>query len=493
MMKKVLFLLLCVMGSLLYGAGTELNPQMVQQTAEYINAICMQNLTILEDIAQSPEAGAGNWQGIKKQIQDAPDRIPGVWFYVLEDGNYYSLQRDFTNLNLKNREYFEPLFAGKTIMGHPIYSRSTGKKSAVMAVPITEDGKVKGAMGLSIYLDDFHHQISENTQPGEDLTWFVVDAKGLTMLDMDADYIFMNTFEDAPESMQNSIREALQKDRGSIEYDLGEVQRKGYFHKIPDMDWWLIVANKSQNEKTQTRLEISLGTVVDQLQSSLEEIAQKALAVVETKNDWTGEMPTREVMQSLLRENPMVVDVAFIDSKGIMRYIEPPEYQNAEGTNIMGQAHISKLFQKQQPILSEAFFCEEGFLAASMIFPLKNKENELQGAISLLLRPELIIGQILKKIEVPKDVELVVMEPGGRLLFDDDAKEIGRLLFEDPLYSDYESLLKLGRTMQQNWSGKGDYIFESRGGEQKTLKTASWDSTDIFGTRWRVLVAKANP
>jgi len=25
------------------------------------------------------------------------------------------------------------------------------------------------------------------------------------------------------------------------------------------------------------------------------------------------------------------------------------------------------------------------------------------------------------------------------------------------------------------------------------LKTASWDSIDIFGTQWRVLVAKANP
>jgi hypothetical protein len=47
--------------------------------------------------------------------------------------------------------------------------------------------------------------------------------------------------------------------------------------------------------------------------------------------------------------------------------------------------------------------------------------------------------------------------------------------------------------MQQNRSGKGDYIFESRGGEQKTLKTASWDSIEIFGTQWRVLVAKANP
>jgi hypothetical protein len=486
-------LLFSVIVSLLYSTAPELNPLLVQKTAEYINSICMQNLTILEDIAKSSEARAGNWQGIKKQIQDAPDRIPGVWFYVLEDGNYYSLQRDFTNLNLKNREYFEPLFAGQTIKGHPVYSRSTGKKSAVMAVPIMVEGKVKGAMGLSIYLDDFHHQISEKSQPGEDFTWFVLDSKGLTMLDMDADFIFMNTFEDAPESMQYSIREALKKDRGPIEYDLGEVQRKGFFHKIPDMDWWLIMARKSAHENTQTRLEISLGSLVPELQKSMEEIAQNALTATEAKIDWAIETSTRDVMQALIRENPLVVDVAFIDTKGIMRHIEPPEFQNAEGTDVMEQDHIQKLFQKQEPLLSEAFFCEEGFLAASMIFPVKNTKNELQGAISLLLRPELIIGQIVKKTAVPESVELVVMEPAGRLLFDDDAKEIGRLLFEDPLYSEYESLLKLGRAMQQNRSGKGDYIFESRGGEQKTLKTASWDSIEIFGTQWRVLVAKANP
>jgi hypothetical protein len=116
-MKKIVILLFSVIVSLLYSSTPELNPKLVQKTAEYINSICMQNLTILEDIAKSPEARAGNWQGIKKQIQDAPDRIPGVWFYVLEDGNYYSLQRDFTNLNLRTANILSHCLLGKRLWG----------------------------------------------------------------------------------------------------------------------------------------------------------------------------------------------------------------------------------------------------------------------------------------------------------------------------------------------------------------------------------------
>lgn len=495
MLKTVLFFMFTILTLALFATQAALapTPLLLEESARHIDDVCMQNLAILERIAASPAATEGKWLGIKQQLEMIPERFPGVWFYVLPDGNYYSLERDYTNLNLKDRGYFESLFSGNRILGYPIFSRSTGKKSAVMAAPIIVDGKVTGAMGLSVYLDELHSRINDNLGIIGNFTWFTVNSDGLTMLDMDSDYIFMNTLTEAPPSMSRSISQALMATQGEISYDLGEVQRIGRFHKLPNLPWWLIIARKDAKESSSASfLELSLKDFVPQLQQSLDELVALALSKSEVPSaSWDQEPYIRPILKSLIDANPLIVDAAFVDSKGIMRYIEPSLYKNFEGVDISEQEHVRTWLKQAKPQLGEAFISEEGFWAVSLAFPVKNDKGLLQGGISLLIRPDLMIGRILSKSSVPPQAELVVMDTRSRLLYDDDPKEIGLLLFEDPLYQEYDSLLRLGKEMLNHSSGKGDYVFESRGNSQKVLKTATWESVKIMGTEWRVLLAQA--
>lgn len=495
MPKLLLLVMIFILATGLCGAqsGVSLNPVMLEETARYIDDVCMNNLAILAQIAASPDSAEGNWLGIRKQLEMIPERFPGVWFYVLPDGNYYSLERDFTNLNLKDRGYFASLFAGNPVLAYPIFSRSTGKKSAVMATPIIVDGQVSGALGLSVSLDELHSRVNGNLGISKDFTWFVVNSEGLTMLDAEAEYIFMNTLSEAPESMSRGIAMALKETHGEISYDLGEVKRIGRFRKLPNLDWWLIMANKDSSESSSgSLLEVSLQNFVPQLQGSLDDLANLVLSKSKApSSEWIIETHTRPILKALINANPLIVDAAFIDTKGIMRYIEPSLYKNSEGVDISDQNHIHLLIKNAKPTLSEAFLSAEGFWAVSIALPVKNEQDQIQGAISLLIRPELMIGGILSKSSIPPETELVVMETNGRLLYDDDPKEVGLMLFEDPLYREYASLLKLGKEMVSNSVGKGDYVFESRGGSQKTLKSATWESVFLFGTEWRVLLAQA--
>lgn len=117
------------------GAESTLNA-----AAHYLDDIFLQTLASLELIASTPEARQGDWPGIKRYLQQLESRLPGVYFYVLPDGNYYSLALDYTNLNLGDRPYFESLFAGNPVNGFPIHSRSTGKSPRSWPRPLSSMG-----------------------------------------------------------------------------------------------------------------------------------------------------------------------------------------------------------------------------------------------------------------------------------------------------------------------------------------------------------------
>ena len=209
--------------------------------SNYLDSVMMDTLASLELIASTPEAQKGDWKGVKRYLKQLETVRPGVYFYVLPDGNYYSIALDYTNLNLSNRGYFKSLFAGNPVMGFPIYSRSSGKKSALMAAPIVTDGKVTGALGASVFLDELHDKLNREFALPDEYTWFVLNSEGMMMLDNDSDFIFMNALKQGSESLHDAVSEALKNKSGPVQYAL-ESLRHGYYQKLPHMEWWMFLA-----------------------------------------------------------------------------------------------------------------------------------------------------------------------------------------------------------------------------------------------------------
>ena len=163
-MKRLILIFVIIVFSLQVCAqpvqNDEMNSAAVNATANYLNSICMGALSRLHIIAKTPGALEGDWERIKPYLGIARVSLPGVYFYVLPDGSYYRFTQDFTDKNLSNREYFEPLFAGNDVKGYSIYGRTSGKKSAVVATPIIKDGEVIGALGTSIFLDQLQKRLN---------------------------------------------------------------------------------------------------------------------------------------------------------------------------------------------------------------------------------------------------------------------------------------------------------------------------------------------
>ena len=493
-MKKLFVLLLAIaLNGNAWAAPPpeDLKPAVVNAAAGYLDNLAMDVLAMLQIIADTPEAKKGDWAGIKPYLLDASRRVPGVYFYVLPDGNYYSLDRNFTNLNLRNRGYFKPLFEGTPVKGYEVYSRSSGRKSAVMAAPILIDGKVAGALGASMFLDDLHARLNAQIGLPQDYTWFVVNGDGLVILDSEDDFIFMNALTQGGDSLKKAITQSLKSKSGHVQYAIGGNVRDAVYRKLPSLDWWMILAKKEGRETgASSKLRISLKTFVPKLQDELNVMnARIRTLLADKKSNWDSESEIRKTLNTALKDSPLIFEAVYVDKAGRMRYIEPPDYVNFEGSDISAQEHVIALLKHHVPVFSSEFPAVEGFRAVVIAYPVHDQNDQFKGSLNILIRPELMLRKFLKEVQVPADYELWVMQPDGMIIYDDDPWEIGKNLFLDPAYSGYESLLQLGRQISAEPHGQGDYVYQERGGKEKTIKAAGWDTVSLFGRDWRVVLA----
>jgi len=83
--------------------------------------------------------------------------------------------------------------------------------------------------------------------------------------------------------------------------------------------------------------------------------------------------------------------------------------------------------------------------------------------------------------------QVMIIQTDGRVLYDTDPTQVGRLTFEDPLYADYPDLLDVARRVADERYGTATYGFAADGEEAVQKKTA-WTTTGLHGTEWRVAV-----
>ncbi len=471
--------------TLIVGPETTLN-----LATHYLDRIIETTLASLELISLTPEAKQGDWQGIKEYLGHLKSRLPGTYFFVMPDGNYYTYELDYTNLNLKDRPYFESLFAGNEVCGFPIHSRASGKKAALMAVPIMFDGKVTGALGASVYLDDLHAMLNRDFSLPSNYTWFVLDSEGNTMLDRDRDFIFMNPLLQGSPSLQEAVSQALKSDAGQVSYEFGGL-RLAHYQKLSRLDWWMFLAQIQFTDVPTTKQQIlSLDRFIPQLEKRLKAIEESLTASIGNSPDPVkNEVEIRALLAEILKRNNDVITASFVDVDGILRYIAPSDYRNAENSDINEQEHVVDMLKKPKPLLSTAFTSVEGFMAVSIARPLYDDDNMFAGFLSLLIRPELLFEYLLRESTIPENYELWVMQTDGLILYDQDEEERGLMLFSDPLYADHESLLTLGRKIVSDRTGMGNYIFNAPINGVKTIKTAIWQTVTLHDREWRVVLA----
>ncbi|OPX73699.1 MAG: hypothetical protein A4E39_00923 [Methanoregulaceae archaeon PtaB.Bin152] len=75
------------------------------------------------------------------------------------------------------------MLAGKTSIGTIVVSKSTGKYTAIVAVPVRAGEKVIGILGTSVYCDSLEEAIFRDFMLPEGYYAFAVDSEGMPVID----------------------------------------------------------------------------------------------------------------------------------------------------------------------------------------------------------------------------------------------------------------------------------------------------------------------
>jgi TRAP-type mannitol/chloroaromatic compound transport system substrate-binding protein len=235
-------------------------------------------------------------------------------------------------------------------------------------------------------------------------------------------------------------------------------------------------------EKTLSDFQKQLAAEMGGLKNEIAAAAQKMAGL-----DMRG-VEARALLSGLVKDRPYVVDACTVDRNARLAAAEPGQYSYVEGQPIGDQEQVMRLFRTRQAVLSWNFRAVEGFDAADIEVPVFSDQKDLVGAVSVLFKPDVLLGQLFNRMAQETPYTLCVMQPDGRLIYDPDEAEVGLNLFVDSLYQAYPQLITLGRQISVAQSGSGRYQFLDSGLQHNVTKDARWVTFSLLGVEWRLIL-----
>ncbi|WP_292365153.1 MULTISPECIES: cache domain-containing protein [unclassified Methanoculleus] len=196
------------------------------------------------------------------------------------------------------------------------------------------------------------------------------------------------------------------------------------------------------------------------------------------------------VLANLSAADPSIVDCTVSDAGGTIIAAEPAAYRGIEGAEIRGQAHVRHILATKRPIMSEVITVAEDFPATVITAPVFTNESLFIGFASVVFRPENLIAGVAGPAANGTPYQVMVIQTDGRVLYDTDPAQVGKMTFEDPLYADYPDLLEVARRVADERYGTAAYEFTADGG-QAVQKEIAWTTAGLHGVEWRVAVIRA--
>lgn len=202
------------------------------------DAHLLQTQHALEILARTTEVQSGQWQQMERLVSAAPPpALPQVLWFAQPDGTYYTSAEGLARQNLTDRAYFPKLMAGATVRGDLVVSKSTGKKSVIIAVPVVKDGKTVGGIGASIFVDDLSQLLNDRLKLPVGSLFYALTTNAMTAFHINPKLDFVDPRQLDSPSLTKAVETMLSQPSGEMTYEYNGTPRHVYFSTSPLTGW----------------------------------------------------------------------------------------------------------------------------------------------------------------------------------------------------------------------------------------------------------------
>lgn len=231
---------------------------------EYANTILSSFIALTEQhirtvehelavLSVTDEVQSADWGKMRSIIQAYQNSsLSGIVWFALPDGNYYTLENGLVGKKLNERKYFPGLMSGQRMIGDLVYSRSTGKKSVIVTVPVKRDGKIVGGLGASIFLDDLSQRFDNAVSLPENLFFYALAQDGTTTLHRNTQLNFKDPRQQGIESLRLAADKILSTPEGEVTYEFEGTLRYAIYQTSALTGWKFAIGIKTGDNVSST-------------------------------------------------------------------------------------------------------------------------------------------------------------------------------------------------------------------------------------------------
>lgn len=203
-------------------------------------------LTATRALAATEQVRSGDWGRMRGPLAVMAGGVKenaAVWF-ARSDGSYFSVEKGLTGESLRDRAYFPDLLAGRDVVGSLVISKSTGQRSVIVASPVLVDGKVTGAVGVSLDAAKLAASLEQAIRFPADVVFYALDRQGRTALHRAGELIFVFPSDVGSPTLSDAVKTMLSKPEGVVEYQYAGSDRTAVFERS-GLTGWVFVLGKS--------------------------------------------------------------------------------------------------------------------------------------------------------------------------------------------------------------------------------------------------------
>ena len=211
---------------------------LLSAVSSIVDAQLQQTRQTLEVLARTSEVRSGEWKEMEELIRSSvPSTLPQIIWFVRPDGVYYTSAGGLADQKLTDRPYFPSLMSGHVVSGDLVVSKTTGKKSVIIAVPVSAHGTNIGGVGASIFVDDLSRVINQSLKLPPNALFYGLATNGLTSFHINPALDFVDPRHLENPSLTGAVQEILSRTSGDVTYEYNGDSRHVYFCTSPLTGW----------------------------------------------------------------------------------------------------------------------------------------------------------------------------------------------------------------------------------------------------------------